>query len=212
MKSFSIRILAVCLVAFGAGLAGAGAHAQQSGAHTAGQLVERLRQGGYILYVRHAVTDHSQSDRDLSDLSQCDLQRNLSAQGIRESKVMGAAIAALAIKIDRVYTSPYCRCVDTAKIVFDDYQIVQELRATFFTNQKETELLAGYLKSQLSKEPATGHNIVLVGHTSNLRDLTRVWPKPEGVTHVFKPLGDGRGYEHLGRILPTEWGQLAGFK
>ncbi len=184
-------------------------NAQQAGTDTPEQLVEKMKQGGYILYIRHAATDHSQADKDLTDLSKCELQRNLSAQGKEETKIMAMALAKLEIKVEKVITSPYCRCVDTAKIAFDRYDIVEDMRATFYTNEAETTHLGDYLKSELTKKPKAGFNTVLVGHTANLRDVTQVWPKPEGVVHVFKPLGEG-GYEHLGRITPVEWAPLAG--
>lgn len=175
------------------------------------ELITKLQQGGYIIYLRHAATDHAQRDIDLSDLSQCELQRNLSEQGITESKMLGQALQKLNIKVDQVYSSPYCRCVDTARIAFGRYQIVNQMRATFATNQNETRQLVEFLSKQLSQIPKTGFNTVLVGHTANLRELTRVWPKPEGVAHVFKPLENG-GYQHMGRIIPSLWRELAGFK
>ncbi|MBO6519451.1 MAG: histidine phosphatase family protein [Rhodospirillales bacterium] len=180
------------------------AGAQQTGALTPAQLVAMLQKGGLILYVRHAATDHSQSDKDLSDFSNCRLQRNLSDQGKREIAEMRDAIRALGIPIGSVYTSPYCRCVDTAKIGFGEYQILDEMRATFYTDKTDTAALSAFLKKQLSSKPRPGTNTVLVGHTANLRDVTSVWPKPEGVTHVFEPLGSN-GYRHLGRIPPVEW-------
>lgn len=187
------------------------AYAAQPGLLSPSELVKELQSGGLILYIRHAATDHSQQDKDLSDLGKCELQRNLSQQGKDESKVMGAVIKDLKIKIGEVYTSPYCRCVDTAKIAFGRYNIVNEMRATFATNLKESTILVSFLKKQLSAPPAKGFNTVLLGHTANLRELTRVWPKPEGVAHIFRPDNNG-GYQHLGRILPTEWSTLVGKK
>jgi len=171
------------------------------------ELVKLLRQGGYVLYVRHAATDHSQVDEDLTDLSRCDLQRNLSEQGKHEARTMGAAIASLGIRIGKVYSSPYCRCVDTAQIAFGRYEIVDDMRATFFTNEQETQHLVAFLRKQLSTKPQPGYNTVLVGHTANLRDLTKVWPKPEGVVHVFRPLAEA-GFEHLGQLAPSDWQTL----
>ena len=178
---------------------------RQSGTLAFDELIPKLQQGGYVLYVRHAATDHSQEDRDLSDFSNCAMQRNLSDQGKQEARALGEALARLDIKIGDVRTSPYCRCVDTARIAFGRFEIDNYLRATFFTDEEETEQLAAHLRRQLSTEPEPGTNSVLVGHTANLRDVTDVWPKPEGVTHIFKPLGEGRGYEHLGRIVPSKW-------
>lgn len=183
------------------------AHAQQTGTMTPQQLVPLLQKGGLILYIRHAATDHSQSDRDLSDLTKCNLQRNLSEQGKQESMAMSTAIRALRIPVDMVFSSPYCRCVDTARIVFGRYEILNDMQATFYTDKVQTKRLADFLRMQLSAIPAKGMNTVLVGHTANLREVTKVWPKPEGVTHVFEPQGAGQ-YRHLGRILPTDWPSL----
>ncbi len=174
-------------------------------------LLELLQHGGYIMYIRHAATDHSQQDKDLSDFSKCDLQRNLSQQGKDESRVLGDAIKILNIKIEGVYTSPYCRCVDTAKIAFGRYKIVNDMRATFAVNLEESNLLVSVLKRQLSTIPKQGFNTVLLGHTANLRELTQIWPKPEGVTHIFKPQIK-KGYQYLGQIAPKDWELLLKIK
>lgn len=175
--------------------------------HTPSELVELLADGGFILFVRHAATDHSQSDQDVSDFSRCDLQRNLSQQGKDEADTMRVAIEEHQIPIGAVLTSPYCRTVDTARLAFGRYTIVHDLRATFFTSRTETNEINRKLRVLLSEVPDSGTNTVLVGHTANLSDVTDVWPKPEGVTHIFRPLG-AQGFEHLGRITPEDWEKL----
>ena len=171
------------------------------------ELVSEMSGGGLILYIRHAATDHSQSDRDLTDLRNCAMQRNLSEEGKAETRIMGQAIAAFGVPIGEVLSSPYCRAVDTAEIAFGRYEIVDDLRATFFTSEAETKRLNGALREMLSRTPEEGTNTAIVGHTANLEDVADIWPKPEGVTHVFRPLED-EGFEHLGRISPAEWAAL----
>ena len=180
---------------------------QTSDLHTPSELVELLADGGLILFVRHAATDHSQSDQDISDLSRCDLQRNLSQQGKDEAATIRAAVEKHQIPIGAILTSPYCRTVDTARLAFGRYTIVHDLRATFFTSASETNEINRKLRVLLSEAPDSGTNTVLVGHTANLSDVTDVWPKPEGVTHIFRPLGL-QGFEHLGRITPEDWEKL----
>ncbi|WJG10825.1 histidine phosphatase family protein [Aliiglaciecola sp. LCG003] len=172
---------------------------------TTDSMIKMLQQGGYILYVRHGATDHSQADSDLSDLRDCSKQRNLSAQGIVESRKLGEAIRKYNIKVAKVLSSPYCRCVDTATYAFEKVEIDSQLRATFNENAKQTSQLVEYLSAKLKERPPTGSNIVLVAHTANLREVTKVWPKPEGVVHIFKPTGDA--YRHIGRITPNQWQQ-----
>ena len=181
--------------------------ADESAVLSPDEIITRLQDGGYVFYVRHAATDHTQQDRDLTNFKNCETQRNLSQKGKDQSRVFGDAIRALNIKVDGIYTSPYCRCVDTVEIAFGRYVIVNKLRAAFAANKDESARLADYLKMKLSEKPRPGFNTILVSHTANLRELTGIWPKPEGVAHVFRPLGE-KGYQHIGFITPDEWSRL----
>jgi hypothetical protein len=44
-------------------------------------MVEALRQGGYLLYMRHASTDFSQNDSAMTSYEDCATQRNLTDKG-----------------------------------------------------------------------------------------------------------------------------------
>ena len=175
---------------------------------TSSDLIAKLQQGGYIIYLRHGATDHAQNDMDLSDLRDCKNQRNLSEKGKAQSTALNQILKDFKIKIGSVYSSPYCRCVDTALYTFNRVEIDHDMRATFATNKKETKQLIEYLRKQLGTLPLANHNTVLVGHTANLRELTDVWPKPEGVMHIFKPTSE-KSYIHIGRITPDEWVSIA---
>src|SRR5688500_3144868 len=72
-------------------------------------LAETLRQGGYVLYFRHAAPDPVPDDADPVVLADCDTQRNLSTAGRRQSQAIGRAIRDLRIPIGRVLASPFCR-------------------------------------------------------------------------------------------------------
>ncbi len=173
---------------------------------TAKELVAMLKQGGYVIYLRHGATNHKQNDGDLSDLRECSNQRNLSSQGKEESRTLGKAFKKLGIKIDAVLSSPYCRTVDTALFAFNRVEIDENLRAMFLANKTDTELLTNHLSKLLTTHPKENYNNVLVGHTANLREATNVWPKPEGVIHIFK--ATSQGYQHMGRIQPSKWHAL----
>jgi len=170
-------------------------------------LIQNIRSGGYILYMRHAQTNRSQTDTEIDDLSDCSTQRNLSLEGQKQAKLIGNTLQKLNIPIGKINTSPYCRCFDTAQLAFGRADKFSDLRFTISTNQQETQRLAEVLKNLLATEPNAGTNTILVGHTGNLREATGVWPKPEGVIHIFKPLRE-KGFEHLGRITPAQWHAL----
>jgi len=81
-------------------------------------LVQRLREGGYVLYMRHASTDMSRNDSGMSSYEDCGNQRNLTDKGREEARAIGAHIERLRIPIGDVLASPYCRTMETARLAF----------------------------------------------------------------------------------------------
>jgi hypothetical protein len=79
-------------------------------------LVPALKQGGYVLVVRHGATDPAQTDiYPLSD--DMTKQRQLSEPGREVAKQMGAAFKKLGIPIGNVYTSQLNRALETGKLI-----------------------------------------------------------------------------------------------
>lgn len=176
--------------------------------HNSRALIQMLRNGGYVIYFRHADTKRSEVDVDRINLKNCETQRNLSKRGREQSIAIGKAFRALGIRAAKVIASPYCRTVDMGKLAFGEITMSVDLRTSVSESQEETENLAAALRRLLASEPPRGANNVIIGHASSLRDTTGIWAKPEGVAHVFKPHADG-DFSHLGRILPEEWTELA---
>jgi len=166
-------------------------------------LIKALQSGGHIIYMRHGATDHKQKDSKRSDMTDCKSQRNLSAQGIQESKKIAQAIKSLAIPIGKVFSSPYCRTRDTAKIIYKNAVIVDDLQFSISKNKQESERLGKRLYEMMLETNNTKTNTVFVSHSSNLRDSLGIWPKPEGVAVIFKKNSTGLIYK--GMITPDAW-------
>src|SRR3954468_8390946 len=81
-------------------------------------LLPRLRQGGYVLYMRHASTDFSQDDARMTSYEDCSTQRNLTDKGRAEARRLGSYIKNLEISIGAVYASPFCRTMGTVRLPF----------------------------------------------------------------------------------------------
>lgn len=176
-----------------------------------GALVRALQSGGHVIYLRHAATDHSQKDTNRVELQNCATQRNLSENGRDQARIIGKSFAALGIKVSKVLSSPYCRCIETGKLGFGEVTIVQDLEFAISRSESETKRLAAVLRELLGTTTARGTNTVVVAHTANLKEATGIWPDPEGAAHIFKPEGSGR-FVHLGRVGPEEWAELARLK
>jgi len=77
-----------------------------------------LRDGGHVVLLRHAMVTGS-TDPANFDIAKCATQLNLSARGQQQASKIGALFAARAAPIERVLSSRYCRCLDTARIAFE---------------------------------------------------------------------------------------------
>lgn len=176
-------------------------------------LVRALRDGGYNIYFRHAQTDWSQSDRirEAGDWKSCEPSRarQLSEAGRDTARSVGEAIRALDIPVGRVLASPYCRAVDTARLMelgpVETTTAVMNMRAAEYFGGRDA--IVGTARELLSTPPPAGTNTVIAAHGNVARAATPVYPgEAEGV--VFRPEGDGQ-FTFVGRLTPEQWTELA---
>ena len=90
--------------------------------------MKQLRQGGYVLYMRHASTDFSRNDAAMTSYEDCATQRNLTDQGRAEARAVGAHVRRLRIPIGDVLASPFCRTMETARLAFGKAQATPAAR------------------------------------------------------------------------------------
>ena len=90
-------------------------------------IIKNLKEGGKIIFIRHALAPGS-GDPENFDLNDCKTQRNLSSQGIEQSKRLGIFFLKNKIPIDIVLSSEWCRCKDTAKYAFGNYETFTALK------------------------------------------------------------------------------------
>jgi len=88
-----------------------------------GEAVEQaLRRGlaaGGVLMFRHALAPGT-FDPPGFKLGDCATQRNLNDEGRRQARQIGAWFAARQLRPTRVRSSPWCRCLETARLAFGD--------------------------------------------------------------------------------------------
>jgi phosphohistidine phosphatase SixA len=169
------------------------------------ELVKELQKGGYIIFFRHGTTNE-QGEKDVAgaDLDDCRRQRPLSDAGQAQTKEIGAAFKALRIPVGEVYSSPYCRCLDTARNIFGKATKSDFLHFAIQLRTTDRGSITQKLLGVLATVPSPGTNTALVSHTANLQEAVGIWPKPEGVAHVFKPKGDDT-FSYVGFIQPEAW-------
>ena len=69
-------------------------------------LVHDLREGGYIIFFRHATTNWNERDVTQGDFANRMQQRNLTEAGQAEAAMIGQSLVALQIPIEKVLASP----------------------------------------------------------------------------------------------------------
>lgn len=170
------------------------------------ELVEAMQDGGYVIFVRHAQTEKDYADQIDAQMGDCSTQRTLSEAGWAEARAIGTAFVRLAIPVDRVISSQYCRAWQTADLAFGRYSKTADLNfepAEEYTDAQMTAMRERVVP-HLATPPTPGTNTVLVGHDDPFDAATGIYPEPMGVTFIIRPLGDGR-FEILGSIAPDAW-------
>ena len=94
----------------------------QTNAFSSDKIVNQLKNGGNIIFIRHAIAPGN-GDPDNFDLRDCSTQRNLSKNGIEQSKKIGEFFKDNKIKVEKVLSSEWCRCKDTAKFAFKNFEV-----------------------------------------------------------------------------------------
>jgi phosphohistidine phosphatase SixA len=138
-------------------LTAAGASADQTA------VIDRLKSGGHILMIRHALAPGSGDPPDFK-IGDCLTQRNLDEAGRSQARSIGTWLRSKEINSARVYSSQWCRCLETARLI--DLGPVQELAAlnSFYEKVEDREPNLKALNQFISQQPADGELIILVTH------------------------------------------------
>jgi phosphohistidine phosphatase SixA len=174
-------------------------------------LVAALRQGGHVVFLRHARTNAEEIDTGrLGDRSG---QRNLSADGIAQATALGDGMRALEIPFDRILASPVYRARDTGELAFGEgnIEVTMELVADDYAGPQLQDMIQA-TRRLLSMRPPDGENTLLIGHRTPLQMVTGMgFPDsvlPEGAMAVFVP--EGTETRLLGTLTAEELISLAG--
>lgn len=157
-----------------------------------------LKRGGQVVLVRHALTTAGVGDPQGMKLDDCSTQRNLSDEGRGHARRLGEAFRAHGVPVARVMSSPWCRCLETAKLAFGQSPDVLPALGNLFGRPERAAGQVAELRPLVGRVP-TGGNLVLVSHGSTISALTGVSPATSEMV-VLTPQGGGR-FTVAGRLL-----------
>jgi phosphohistidine phosphatase SixA len=134
-------------------------------------LVARMQAGGAVLMIRHAEAPGTGDPADFQ-LDDCRTQRNLSADGRQQAKSIGNWLRANGIEHARVFSSQWCRCLDTARLMgIGEVRPLAPLNS-FFQRPQDREPNIAMLRAFLAEQPPDGELLVLVTHQVTISALT----------------------------------------
>ena len=140
-------------------------------------LLSDLTDGHHVLLMRHADAP-GYGDPKGYTLNNCASQRNLGESGKKQAHVLGQWLRTQGITTAKVYSSPWCRCLDTAKLINQGPVMVAQGLGSFFDDMslepKYTRNLEKLIKESLQSKPNTPH--ILVTHHVNIQAYTGIAP------------------------------------
>lgn len=160
-------------------------------------LIGRMKTGGHILMIRHALAPGFGDPAEFK-IGDCSSQRNLDDRGREQARSIGNWLRAKGINSARIYSSQWCRCLDTARLL--DLGPVAELPAlnSFFELVQNRGPNLKALNEFIAAQPAQGVLVIMVTHFVTISAIAdRGVSSGEG---VLLELGKDRPYEVVGNL------------
>lgn len=204
MRKFGplIGLLAICLMPL---------HATAADLST---LVPILKQGGYVLVLRHGATDESQKDVYPFVFNDMTKQRQLSDQGRKVARDIGAAMDTMGISIGEVYSSKLNRAIETGSLI--SHAPLTPVNALTDSGHGSAAAMANpnggntkigsAILALVNRTPAAGTNTLLVTHKPNIADAfgKELADVKEAETLIYRPNVSGPP-TLIARVQASEW-------
>jgi broad specificity phosphatase PhoE len=160
-----------------------------------------LQKGGQVVLVRHGLTTPGVGDPPGFRRGECATQRNLVEDGRREAERLGAALRAHKVPVARVVSSPWCRCIETARIAFGSEPALDDALSNLFGDASNRDQQIAGFRRLVANAPKQG-NLFLVTHGSTTAAFTGI---NQGTAEmvIVTPEG-GERYRVAGRLAASQ--------
>ncbi|WP_375192952.1 histidine phosphatase family protein [Marinobacter sp.] len=152
------------------------------------QAWEALRDGRAVLMLRHALAPGTGDPADF-ELYDCSTQRNLNDTGREQARAWKPFLAEHGVTEARVFSSQWCRCMDTAREMAMGEVTEWPSLNSFFRNRgdgptqtRQTITLVNQLEE--------GAPVILVSHQVNITALTGIFPSSNEGVIISLPLSE----------------------
>src|SRR5262245_11467339 len=154
-----------------------------------------LRAGAHIALMRHTDAPGGAGDPPGFRLEDCATQRNLSEKGRADAAKIGARLKAEGIRIEKILSSPWCRCMETARLLQLGPVEAQPAFSNAFVLRDQKEALTAGAREVIDAWKGNGI-LLVVTHGANIFALTGMSPASGEIVVVR-----GGSREAVGRLL-----------
>ncbi len=141
----------------------------------AGELSELMSQGNTVLLMRHAYAPGI-GDPPNFKINDCSTQRNLNQDGINQARRTGNWFRSEGLAQAKVYSSPWCRCIDTAKLFnYGSPEIIDALASTFNEQDYSAPARKNLIEwLQIHMKKSDRKPLIMVTHQVNILAYTGI--------------------------------------
>jgi phosphohistidine phosphatase SixA len=172
-------------------------------------LVKALRQGGYVIVMRHASSPQEAPDVKTANADNIDRERQLDKPGRASAVAMGKALRELKIPIGEILSSPTYRALETVRLMqLGKPTSIAELGDGGRSMQTSTDAQTAWLRKEVEKFPVATNTLIV----THLPNMSRAFPEftqnlKDGEALIFGP--DGKGVATLvARVKIEEWPRM----
>jgi phosphohistidine phosphatase SixA len=187
----AVVLLAIAVLAPSLIVAPAGAPAEERAAWAA------LASGGHVALVRHGSAPPGYGDPPGFQIDDCTTQRNMDERGRAQARALGEAFRQHGVPVDKIISSPWCRCLETARLMA--LGPVESAMAVASSNRSPARHVVLKQMVEAWRGPGT---LVVVTHAFTVLALVGIMPEQAETVVVRSRLGDQAGLDVVGR-LPT---------
>ena len=146
---------------------------------------------GNILFVRHALAPGF-GDPQNFDLNECSSQRNLNGKGREQAFKIGEKIKEAGIIFKKIFSSQWCRCIETAEYMNVGKINVEPGLNSFFQGIVTKEKTLSILRERLNAIESNPQLVLMVTHQVTITAVTGITVSSGGVVAFSTKSGESR--------------------
>ena len=154
------------------------------------ELVAQMQSGNAVLMIRHALAPGI-GDPEEFDINDCSTQRNLDNAGREQAQAIGQWLRDHGIKNVKLFSSQWCRCMDTARLMGMGEVTPLPALNSFFESPQDREPNLSALRQFIQNKSKPGELIIMVTHQVTISGITGNWTD-SGHGKLVRPGNDGK--------------------